>query len=183
MSTAKKDVMVGAFVAVAALLVSALLAVGGLNEMGSGQDDDIWTGSQFASLAGLGLLLLVGGAVRGWMKREDGPWTLSLVGIAAQLHFASCVTVFALAWDNGRENYWEPGPFGVLIWCWSLAALLAFAAHWTAGRRGNPASQMLLGVAGLQAIGSVLAWMYTWSGWLQGLQGDIGRALFLATHG
>ncbi len=179
----QRDVAIGFAVAGAALAVSASLAWGALRQMGSGQDDDLWSGGQFASLAGLGLVILLVGLVRGWQAVQQGSWTLSLTGFAAQLHVAAAVAVFGLAWDNGRENYWEPGSFGVLIWVWTLSALVAVVAHIGAGRRGNAFSQLLLGIAGLQLLGSVVAWAYTWSGALQQLQGDVVRAIFLATHG
>lgn len=163
----------------------AAMLYGAAARMGSGQKElrGEWFGEWFGGLAALGLLTLIGGALVVARSRDSRPGALLGPVLGGFALFGASLGVFALAWASGRQNYWEAIHFAALIWAWQGGAVIALIAAVAAGRRGIQAAQLLVGPAVLLVVVSAVGWAWTWSEWVQGLQGSIVRALWSATHG
>jgi hypothetical protein len=166
----------------APMAMSVWLVWGALNHIKKDKADAVgWDPSDFSSLAWLILLSVLVLFVAGTKRKLPG--TLTLVGAAGIVAFAAGIATFALGWANERQNYWDAYHFASLFWLAAGSALTSVVALAIGGRRGSPGCRVLQGPAAVCVAVCLVAWLWTWNPWLQGLEGWIARALFLATHG
>lgn len=140
-----------------------------------------WAPSEFSNLGWLCLLSLAALLAAGLRRRLPG--TLAAVGVAGHVCFVSALATFAMAWGAERESYWGAFHFVTFFWVAAGSASIALAAAWIGARRGSGVCRALIGTAAASVFFMLVAWLWTWHPWLQGLEGWIGRSLFLATHG
>jgi len=139
------------------------------------------SGSDFASQAWmlafyLGLVFAIGV----WKQRRG---LLAWLSLSGQVLFVSALVTLSLAWGAGKQNYWDAYHFVALVWSSAIGAGIAVASSLRAGRAGSEPAKLLQGSAWVCVGVLVLGWLWTWNPWIQGLEGWIARALFLATHG
>ncbi len=138
-------------------------------------------GSDFASLAwALAFYVAIAFGLASWKERRG---VLAWLALSGQLLFVSALLTLSLAWGAGKQNYWDAYHFVALVWSSAIGAGIAVASSIRAGRAGSEPAKLLQGSAWVCVGILVLGWLWTWSPWIQGLEGWIARALFLATHG
>ena len=143
----------------------------------------LWTGDSFASLAWLGVIALVVVLLVASRYVEARADALAFVGLGAQALLASAVLTISLAVAAECQNYWDAYHFSALAWCVALSAAISLGSVMKAASLGSELALSLRVPALAAVLLSALGWMWTWSTTLQALISDIGRFLFLATHG
>ena len=143
---------------------------------------DRWTGDDFANLAWLALVTAV--VVFAAAVRKGTTPTLTVLGITS-LGLSGCaIGAFVLAFSiMGRQNYWAAYHFSVLAWTAFGSCGISLASFSIASRRGSITASSLVGVAGGVAFLLLVIWCWTWSPWVQDLEGWIARTFWLKTHG
>lgn len=175
-------------IAIASLLAMGGVAVtivwGGMNKLATGEKtvEGAWFGDTFATLGWIGVLVLAASTVWAIRNRDENIWGLLSVGIGGQLLFAAGVAGVSLAWGAERQNYWEASQFAILVWNALAGSACAFVCVVLAARRGSGLASFLVGLSTFCLLASLLGWTWTWSSTVQGIEAEITRHFYLATH-
>ena len=171
--------------ALPAAVVASGLLFGALTRVAPGPVAGVarWSGSVFATLGWVGVLMLAMSCILAWTLAEDLAGALAAVAASSQLLLLSAALTIGLAVNAECQNYWDAYHFSSLAWTVALASFASLAASHRSQRLGSDLGLYLRPLALGSVALSLLGWTWTWSTALQGLGSEIARFLFLATHG